>query len=127
MAKHETAASFHLTLFTVYKRREKHPDPTFLYTNREGESQHLPFLRAEEDNSKAVKSALHRHQPLARRIFSADRHVFKTVPKELADELRAVWHLGNDNLPVRFTGAGGVSLEEDYLLLYLDVEPHQAP
>ncbi|MCI5138832.1 MAG: hypothetical protein D3922_10540, partial [Candidatus Electrothrix sp. AR1] len=71
-----------------------------------------------------MKSALHRLQPLARRIFSADRHVFKTVPKELADELRAVWHLGNDNLPVRFTGAGGVSLEEDYLLLYLDVEPH---
>ncbi len=81
-------------------------------------------MQAEEDNRKAVKSALHRLQPLARRIFSADRHVFRTVPKELADELRASWHLGNDNIPVRFTGAGGISLEEDYLLLYLEVEPH---
>ena len=32
-------------------------------------------MQAEEDNRKAVKSALHRLQPLARRIFSADRHV----------------------------------------------------
>jgi hypothetical protein len=124
MAKHKETASFHLTLFAVYKRIEKYPDPTFLYTDREGESRHLPFLQAEEDNRKAVKSALHRLQPLARRIFSADRHVFRTVPKELADELRASWHLGNNNLPVRFTGAGGISLEEDYLLLYLEVEPH---
>ncbi len=125
MAKHKETASFHLTLFAVYKRTEKHPDPTFLYTNREGDSQRLPFLQAEEENSKAVKSALHRLQPLARRIFASDRHVFRTVPKELADELRAVWHLGKDNLPLRFTGAGGVSLEEDYLLLYLEVEPHR--
>ncbi|MDU9047764.1 MAG: hypothetical protein Q3M30_02865 [Candidatus Electrothrix sp. Rat3] len=124
MAKHKTTASFHLTLFTVYKRREKHLDPTFFYTSREGESQCLPFLQAEEENSKAVKSALHRLQPLARRIFASDRHVFRTVPKELVNELRAVWHLGQDNLPIRFTGAGGISLEEDYLLLYLEVEPH---
>ncbi|WPD24676.1 MAG: hypothetical protein SD837_08955 [Candidatus Electrothrix scaldis] len=124
MSKREETASFHLTLFAVYKRVDKHPEPTFLYTNREGESRNLPFLQPEEDNRKAVKSALHRLQPLARRIFSADRHVFYSLPKELADALGQVWHLGNDELPLRFTGAGGVRMEEDYLLLYLEVQPH---
>ncbi|MCI5143199.1 MAG: hypothetical protein D3909_16035, partial [Candidatus Electrothrix sp. ATG1] len=125
MVKHKETASFNLTLFAIYKRTAQQPEPTFLYINKEGESHRLPFLQAEGDNNcKAVKNALHRLQPLARHIFAADRHVFKTAPKELADELGTIWHLGKDNLPLRFTGAGGISMEEDYLLLYLEVQPH---
>ncbi len=124
MATQDKTASFSLTLFNVYKRTEQQQAPTFLYTNRKGEARRIPFLQPEEENSKAVKSALHRLQPLARRIFSSDRQIFTTVPKELHDELRSSWQLGKDQLKIQFTRSGGICLEEDYLLLYLEVQPH---
>jgi hypothetical protein len=121
--------SFSLTLFDIYRKKDLNgplpESPTFTWTDRNGASQQIPFLQPvqiDEGGEKSVRSALHRLYPLARSVFRGG-HVFRTVPQVLLDELNTAWQLGNDLLPVCFPSAGGFCLEEEYLLLYLEVQP----
>lgn len=148
MSKQE---SFSVTLFNIYKLTENQTiPPVFFYTDSSGATTRRAFLKPEEMDSKALASGLRRLQPLARRLFEPGpehKAVFRTVPTELMKELEDHWllqaehwvkdefdpqHLvaqadsnGRDDIfvPVCCKRAGGICLEERYLILYLEFEP----
>lgn len=133
--KHAPDHSFSLTLFDIYKKDPENPPPdlppTFTWTDKQGSHQ-TTFLEPVQVDAKgnakgadkSVKSALHRLYPLAQRVFR-EGQIFRTVPQKLLTELNKTWQVDPDHLPmpVHFTKAGGFCLEEEYLLLYLDIEP----
>ena len=128
-SKNARENSFSLTLFDIYRKTDqKGPLPTFTLTDRDGARRQIPFLEPvrlhdEKDTvGKSVKSALHRLYPLAKKVFDGEP-VFRIVPQELLKELNSAWSVGSDLLPVCFSRAGGFCLEEEYLLLYLEVQP----
>ncbi|MCI5144570.1 MAG: hypothetical protein D3923_03370 [Candidatus Electrothrix sp. AR3] len=116
--------SFSLTLFNIYSKKKDSKDSpqTFAYTTRNGETHHIPLLQAKKEGGKAIKSAFHRLYPLAEKIFKAEA-VFRTVPEQLLAELQEPWQAKLDLPPIRFLRAGGICLEEEYLFLYLEIQP----
>lgn len=45
------------------------------------------------------------------------------MPEKLLNELNTTWLVGSEKWPVCFSSVGGFCLEEEYLLLYLEVQP----
>ncbi|CAK8719131.1 hypothetical protein GMJAKD_08405 [Candidatus Electrothrix aarhusensis] len=128
MAKHKETASFHLTLFNVYRKDQAVPlpnsPPTFAYI-KNSETRRILFLEPEEQGDKSMRNAFRRFYPLAEKTFTTSG-MFQTVHAELQKELKEAWKVGNGPLSVRFTRAGAFLFEEEYLLVYLEVSPDMA-